>query len=638
METVHAIVNPSRKSAEGSSIKIEGFISNPLKETVGQCEHQLCYINSRPCHLPQLFRVVNETYSALGGYRRPFLFLNLLLPPDSYDVNVSPDKRTIFLHNEEEIMRHLSETLHGMFSEESRDIASTGSKLSAQGDVPPSDLTTRFALGSLTRVTLNTDAPVVHSVEIGDTESGKDEAEERVEGEDEDEDEVEGGVAGGDEDKDASNQIKRTNREGLGPQGIAPSTPISIHASRTFASAASSLRSSSGQKRKRSPVSRDASSIYRRLPAAISTIAGPTTLPSVRADDQSTDGQQTDATVSVSSSASQSRSDDEMMQVVDDAVARQPVHAIQSPLPSRSELLSVPDSTSSSSVKPLQRFVARLASLDHSSMSTQVHNFSQEVDAHRALADAGIADIVAPQRARRIRNAGIQASSLESEQSLSLNVTKQDFFGMNIVGQFNLGFIITERHGELFIIDQHASDEKSNYERLLRETDIKSQVLAQPKRLDLNSLERLNLSEPHTLERLHKNGFQILVRGCDGDLDGDNAVLREEYWLTALPVSKNITFDTSDLMELLTLYSDGTSSTQAADKSMYRCTKAKRMFASRACRSSIMIGTALKREKMESVVYHMGELDLPWNCPHGRPTMRHLISLDTIRPWRDDYG
>lgn len=27
----------------------------------------------------------------------------------------------------------------------------------------------------------------------------------------------------------------------------------------------------------------------------------------------------------------------------------------------------------------------------------------------------------------------------------------------------------------------------------------------------------------------------------------------------------------------------------------------------------------------------MGEIDQPWNCPHGRPTMRHLLSLSQFR-------
>jgi DNA mismatch repair protein PMS2 len=30
-----------------------------------------------------------------------------------------------------------------------------------------------------------------------------------------------------------------------------------------------------------------------------------------------------------------------------------------------------------------------------------------------------------------------------------------------------------------------------------------------------------------------------------------------------------------------------------------------------------------------------GELDKPWNCPHGRPTMRHLAELDYIDRWTE---
>ena len=52
------------------------------------------------------------------------------------------------------------------------------------------------------------------------------------------------------------------------------------------------------------------------------------------------------------------------------------------------------------------------------------------------------------------------------------------------------------------------------------------------------------------------------------------------------------------------------------------------MFASRACRSAIMIGKSLTRRMMRQVVDHMGGMDQPWNCPHGRPTMRHLFDLN----------
>lgn len=34
---------------------------------------------------------------------------------------------------------------------------------------------------------------------------------------------------------------------------------------------------------------------------------------------------------------------------------------------------------------------------------------------------------------------------------------------MHIIGQFNLGFIITEIGGDIYILDQHACDEKYRY-------------------------------------------------------------------------------------------------------------------------------------------------------------------------------
>jgi DNA mismatch repair protein PMS2 len=46
-----------------------------------------------------------------------------------------------------------------------------------------------------------------------------------------------------------------------------------------------------------------------------------------------------------------------------------------------------------------------------------------------------------------------------------------------------------------------------------------------------------------------------------------------------------------------------------------------------------MVGRALTMKQMEKVVRHMGMIDKPWNCPHGRPTMRHLLSLGKWAEW-----
>jgi len=51
------------------------------------------------------------------------------------------------------------------------------------------------------------------------------------------------------------------------------------------------------------------------------------------------------------------------------------------------------------------------------------------------------------------------------------------------------------------------------------------------------------------------------------------------------------------------------------------------MLAMRACRSSIMVGTALDYKSMKKVVENLSELESPWNCPHGRPTLRFLDNL-----------
>uniref|UniRef100_A0A158R598 DNA_mis_repair domain-containing protein n=1 Tax=Syphacia muris TaxID=451379 RepID=A0A158R598_9BILA len=171
---------------------------------------------------------------------------------------------------------------------------------------------------------------------------------------------------------------------------------------------------------------------------------------------------------------------------------------------------------------------------------------------------------------------------------------KDDFEEMEVIGQFNKGFIITRLRGDLFIVDQHASDEKYNFERFQKHARIQSQSLLRPLPLGLGSFEE-SLLRDH-IDVFNYNGFEFQINddGC---------------FIIFMILNLFVLITFLDIDEMLSVLREfpGT---------MYRPTKLRKLFALRACRKSVMIGTALSVSNMEK------------NCPHGRPTLRHLCSLN----------
>ncbi|KAG5932324.1 hypothetical protein E4U59_007564 [Claviceps monticola] len=220
----------------------------------------------------------------------------------------------------------------------------------------------------------------------------------------------------------------------------------------------------------------------------------------------------------------------------------------------------------------------------------------------------------------------------DAESKLSLMISKNDFAKMRVVGQFNLGFIIalrprstsifqiaTDSQDELLIVDQHASDEKFNFEKLQANTVVQSQRLVHPKTLELTALEEEIVLQ--NVRALEANGFQVQV-----DVTGTSPV-GSRCQLLALPLSRESTFTVKDLEDLISLLADE----PVGSNYIPRPSAVRKMLAMRACRSSIMIGKALTTSQMSTIIRHMGELDKPWNCPHGRPTMRHLCRIQALR-------
>ncbi|XP_069762812.1 mismatch repair endonuclease PMS2 isoform X2 [Narcine bancroftii] len=217
------------------------------------------------------------------------------------------------------------------------------------------------------------------------------------------------------------------------------------------------------------------------------------------------------------------------------------------------------------------------------------------------------------QRCRLFRAQINPRDNQAAEEELRKEISKDMFATMEVIGQFNLGFIVTKLESDLFIVDQHATDEKYNFEMLQQHTILQGQKLIAPQNLHLTAVSENILME--NMDIFRKNGFDFITN--------EQALPTERVKLVSLPMSKNWTFGVQDIEELIFMLSD-------SPGVMCRPSRVRQMFASRACRKSVMIGTALTISEMKKMVTHMGEIEHPWNCPHGRPTMRHLINLDMI--------
>ncbi|XP_014362083.2 mismatch repair endonuclease PMS2 isoform X1 [Papilio machaon] len=199
------------------------------------------------------------------------------------------------------------------------------------------------------------------------------------------------------------------------------------------------------------------------------------------------------------------------------------------------------------------------------------------------------------------------------EEELSREISKDSFKDMIVIGQFNLGFIITRLGEDLFIIDQHATDEIYNFETLQKTTELTSQKLVIPQQLELSGVNEEILMD--NLQIFKKNGFTFEIN--------ENALPTKRVKLLTIPMSKNWIFGKDDIEELLFMLREN-------DSEYCRPSRVRAMFASRACRKSVMIGTALSKADMKVLVDHMADIDKPWNCPHGRPTIRHLVNLAMV--------
>lgn len=116
------------RDEDNSGIDVVGYLPRPGSdfEITGRAVNDRCFVfvNRRPVDLKFIYQLIRQYYTLYssrtpgGSNRYPIAFLSIVLPPDSLDVNVEPNKTSVMLTNKDELFTLLTKLLDAFYSDE----------------------------------------------------------------------------------------------------------------------------------------------------------------------------------------------------------------------------------------------------------------------------------------------------------------------------------------------------------------------------------------------------------------------------------------------------------------------------------------------------------------------------------------
>ena len=172
-----------------------------------------------------------------------------------------------------------------------------------------------------------------------------------------------------------------------------------------------------------------------------------------------------------------------------------------------------------------------------------------------------------------------------------------------LIGQVFETYWLVQFQDNLYIIDQHAAHERVLYERTLKEMgnrEFTSQYLSPPIILTL-SMQEEELLKTH-MDRFRRIGFEIEPFGG------------EEYAVRAVPANLFSIAKKELLIEMLDELADGLNTTMTPELIDEKV-------ASMSCKAAVKGNNRLSAKEVDILIAELLELDNPYHCPHGRPTI-----------------
>ena len=181
-------------------------------------------------------------------------------------------------------------------------------------------------------------------------------------------------------------------------------------------------------------------------------------------------------------------------------------------------------------------------------------------------------------------------------------VTEPRIKKMFPVGLVHGTYIIAENEIGMFIIDQHAANERINYEKFLKEMSSSNKNIS-------------DLLIPITIE-LSNNDYIILKENLD-KLD-DLGIVYEEFGINTLLIrSVPVWLPDNNLEEALHKIIDVIVTTEDFSKEKY----VEKIAITLACKLSIKANDHIELKSMEVLLDRLSRCNNPFTCPHGRPTI-----------------
>ncbi len=186
---------------------------------------------------------------------------------------------------------------------------------------------------------------------------------------------------------------------------------------------------------------------------------------------------------------------------------------------------------------------------------------------------------------------------------------EKNSLGLRIVGILNSTYILGERADGLILIDQHAAHERILFERLLKGVDgVLSQRLLIPVPLELSRAE---------IAFLRKNAELLEKLGFEAEPFGSNAVK-----LNAIPAALSQDNAGNVFKNMLSEVAESGMPGQRIDYEK---------FAMCACKAAVKANDVLTLEEAIALLRQLSFCELPFACPHGRPTILNISMKEIER-------